>query len=86
MFSALRADQVLERLSKFWTHRAWKVRHGVLQTVAEAVSSGVPGILASKPQNDYLITQVGAYAAKTTSSNNPSMLHEGGLGAAEAGV
>jgi hypothetical protein len=59
MFSSLSAEYVLERLSRFWTHRAWKVRHGILQTVAEAISSGTPSIFASKSQTTYLITQVG---------------------------
>ena len=43
---------------RFWTHRSWKVRHGVLQTVAEAVASAIPGVLAHKEQTNNIITQV----------------------------
>ena len=31
LFSTLRADHVLEKMAKFWTHKNWRVRHGILQ-------------------------------------------------------
>jgi hypothetical protein len=34
---AYRPELVMERLRKCWTHKNWKVRHGVLQFVAEAI-------------------------------------------------
>ena len=58
MFNNMPAGFVMEKMSRFWNHRAWKVRHGVLQTIAEAVAADTPGILASKEQNEYIITQV----------------------------
>jgi hypothetical protein len=33
----LRPEITLDRLGRFWVHRNWKVRHGLLQFVAEAV-------------------------------------------------
>eukprot|EP00798_Chlamydomonas_sp_ICE-L_P002597 gene2597-30992_t len=58
MLEAITPSFVLEKMSRFWSHRHWKVRHGILQTVAEAVSRGTPGLLSNKDQNSYLITQV----------------------------
>ena len=48
------------KLVRFWTHRAWKVRHGVLQTMAEAVASGGAAMMQGPKgdQSDYIITQV----------------------------
>jgi hypothetical protein len=74
MFSTLPAEYMLERLSRFWTHRAWKVRHGILQTVAEAISSGMPGIFASKTQTTYLITQVSKAIGSTGSRQHVCFL------------
>ena len=58
IFSNMPPSFVLEKLARFWSHRAWKVRHGMLQTMAEAIASGVPGILGSKDQTEYILTQV----------------------------
>ena len=58
MFHAMGAQFLLQKMARFWSHRAWKVRHGVVQTVGEAISSDTPGILQRKEQNEYLITQV----------------------------
>lgn len=33
----MRPDAMNERLARFWAHKHWKVRHGLLQFVAEAV-------------------------------------------------
>jgi hypothetical protein len=33
----LRPEVMNDRLSRFWAHKHWKVRHGLLQFVAEAV-------------------------------------------------
>jgi hypothetical protein len=30
---------MMERLGRFWGHKNWKVRHGLLQFVAEAVAT-----------------------------------------------
>ena len=58
LLHALKPEAVIPRLARFWTHRSWKVRHGVLQTLAEAVASGIPMLLNHKDQNNYIITQV----------------------------
>eukprot|EP00200_Dunaliella_tertiolecta_P007760 CAMPEP_0202389096 /NCGR_PEP_ID=MMETSP1127-20130417/81105_1 /ASSEMBLY_ACC=CAM_ASM_000462 /TAXON_ID=3047 /ORGANISM="Dunaliella tertiolecta, Strain CCMP1320" /LENGTH=266 /DNA_ID=CAMNT_0048990739 /DNA_START=32 /DNA_END=829 /DNA_ORIENTATION=- len=58
MFSTMGPQYLLQKMARFWNHRAWKVRHGVLQTVAEAIAAETPGILKSKDQNEYIITQV----------------------------
>jgi len=58
MFSSFGPQFVLEKMTRFWSHRAWKVRHGILQTVAEAIAAETPGILTAKDDNEYLITQV----------------------------
>lgn len=67
LLSVLRPDSVIPKLARFWTHRNWKVRHGLLQTVAEAVSKSIPGMIppsiakaSSKEQEqvNYIITQV----------------------------
>ncbi len=53
---ALQPENVIPRLSRFWTHKNWKVRHGILQTIAEAVAAEIPGMLSN--QTNYLVTQV----------------------------
>lgn len=58
LMAQLGPPAVVPRLSRFWTHRSWKIRHGILQTFAEAVSSGIPDVLNHKNSNTYLITQV----------------------------
>ncbi len=55
LLAALGADSVIPRMSRFWSHRSWKVRHGVLQTVAQAVEMGVPRLLNHQ---EMIVTQV----------------------------
>ena len=50
LLEQLGADAVVPRLSRFWSHRSWKVRHGVLQTTAEAISNAIPGLLNHRDQ------------------------------------
>ena len=35
----LRPDAMMQKLGGFWAHKHWKVRHGLLQYVAEAIST-----------------------------------------------
>ena len=42
---------------RFWNHKHWKVRHGVLQTVAEAMTDGVD-LVGTKDQANHIITNV----------------------------
>lgn len=58
MFTCMGPQYILQKMARFWNHRAWKVRHGVLQTVAEAIAAETPGIMKNKEQNEYIITQV----------------------------
>ncbi|GAX84118.1 hypothetical protein CEUSTIGMA_g11541.t1, partial [Chlamydomonas eustigma] len=55
LLAALGADSVVPRMSRFWTHRNWKVRHGVLQTFAQAIENGIPKLMNHQ---DLIITQV----------------------------
>ncbi|KAI8476813.1 MAG: clasp N terminal-domain-containing protein [Monoraphidium minutum] len=48
----LRPDAMMERLSRFWAHKHWKVRHGLLQFVAEAVVMLGESALASRDSQD----------------------------------
>jgi hypothetical protein len=55
LLAALGADSVVPRMSRFWTHRNWKVRHGVLQTFAQAIENGIPKLMNHQ---ELIITQV----------------------------
>eukprot|EP00882_Tetradesmus_deserticola_P019224 GHRQ01020678.1.p1 GENE.GHRQ01020678.1~~GHRQ01020678.1.p1 ORF type:complete len:395 (+),score=156.04 GHRQ01020678.1:455-1639(+) len=46
LLQVLRPDAMMEKLSRFWNHKHWKVRHGLLQFVAEAVSCTGEAVLA----------------------------------------
>lgn len=47
----LRPDIMMDKLGRFWGHKNWKVRHGLLQFVAEAVCSTGEAVLAI-PRDD----------------------------------
>jgi hypothetical protein len=47
----LRADIMMDKLNRFWSHKNWKVRHGLLQFVAEAVCSAGEAVLAIPKDN-----------------------------------
>lgn len=47
----LRADIMMDKLNRFWAHKNWKVRHGLLQFVAEAVCSAGEAVLAMPKDN-----------------------------------
>lgn len=50
MFSSLRADFVWDKLSQHWPHKNWKVRHGLLEVLAEANIKLGTGALLTKDQ------------------------------------
>lgn len=35
LFKALKPDVVLEKLNPLWQHKSWKVKHGLLEVIAE---------------------------------------------------
>ncbi|GBF91808.1 hypothetical protein Rsub_04913 [Raphidocelis subcapitata] len=48
----LRPELTLAKLSRFWEHKSWKVRHGLLQFVAEAVCTlGEEALAARDPDH-----------------------------------
>jgi hypothetical protein len=48
----LRPELTLDRLGRFWAHKNWKVRHGLLQFVAEAVCTlGEDALAARDPEH-----------------------------------
>ncbi|WIA41106.1 hypothetical protein OEZ86_004736 [Tetradesmus obliquus] len=46
LLQVLRPDAMMDKLSRFWNHKHWKVRHGLLQFVAEAISCTGEAVLA----------------------------------------
>lgn len=58
VFKVLRPELVFEKLTPYWQHRNWKVKHGLLQAVAEAVSKDGASVLGSKDQNHSVLKQV----------------------------
>ncbi len=48
----LRPEQMIDRISRFWGHKHWKVRHGLLQFVAEAICLAGPSVLAPTRAGD----------------------------------
>jgi hypothetical protein len=47
----LRPEVMMDKLQRFWAHKAWKVRHGLLQFVAEAICSAGEAVLTI-PKDD----------------------------------
>lgn len=55
----LRPDIVMDKLARSWGHKNWKVRHGLLQFVAEAVCSvGEPVLVIPKDDNSWVLHNV----------------------------
>ena len=55
----LRADVMMEKLSRFWTHKNWKVRHGLLQFVAEAISTtGEAALAIPRDDSNWVLNKV----------------------------
>lgn len=50
MFRSLRADFMWDKLSQHWSHKHWKVRHGLLEVVAEVAATLGAGALPAKDQ------------------------------------
>lgn len=59
MLQVLRADIMLEKLNRFWGHKNWKVRHGLLQFVAEAISTtGEPALAIPRDDSNWVLHKV----------------------------
>lgn len=58
LFKVLRPEFVFEKVAPFWTHRNWKVKHGLLEAVAEAVATAGPSVLGTKDQNNVALKQL----------------------------
>lgn len=56
ILSTYPANQIMERMQRFWSHQAWKVRHGILQTLAEAIAVQTPGLMDSPDVSNHVIT------------------------------
>lgn len=49
----------MERLGRFWNHKHWKVRHGLLQLVAEAVSTmGEAVLVPPRDEGNWVLNRV----------------------------
>ncbi|GFH07829.1 uncharacterized protein HaLaN_02689 [Haematococcus lacustris] len=49
---------MLEKIARYWTHRAWKVRHGIIQTITQLVVDNNTPLLGTPEQSEYIINQV----------------------------
>jgi hypothetical protein len=55
----LRPDIMMDKLSRFWAHKNWKVRHGLLQFVAEAVcAAGEAALLIPRDDSNWVLHKV----------------------------
>lgn len=59
LYQVLRPDMMMEKLNRFWSHKNWKVRHGLLQFVAEAVSvTGEAALAIPKDDSNWVLHKV----------------------------
>lgn len=56
MMSHLPLGTLMEKMSRGYSHRAWKVKHGVLQTLAEAISTNILDLRSHSNLKDHIIT------------------------------
>lgn len=50
---------MMEKLGRFWGHKHWKVRHGLLQLVAEAVSTtGEAALIPPRDESSWVLHHV----------------------------
>jgi hypothetical protein len=55
----LRPDAMMDKLSRFWNHKHWKVRHGLLQFAAEAISCTGEAVLAPpRDESSWVLNKV----------------------------
>ena len=58
LLQVFRADMLMDRLRKQWAHKNWKVRHGLLQFVAEAVCMIGEAALTCKDEQYAVLHQI----------------------------
>ncbi|GFH08045.1 uncharacterized protein HaLaN_02944, partial [Haematococcus lacustris] len=58
MFNCIKPAYMLEKIARYWTHRAWKVRHGIIQTITQLVVDNNTPLLGTPEQSEYIINQV----------------------------
>ncbi|GFR45537.1 hypothetical protein Agub_g6930 [Astrephomene gubernaculifera] len=55
---ALKPELVLDKFSSLWQHKNWKVKQGLLDVIAEVVSTVGASFLGGRDQNNALLKQV----------------------------
>ncbi|KXZ51447.1 CLASP protein [Gonium pectorale] len=58
LFKTVKPELVLDKLSPFWHHKSWKVKHGLLEVVAEVVSTTGASFLRGRDQNNAVLKQI----------------------------
>lgn len=58
LLQVLRPDALMEKIARYWNHKSWKVRHGLLQFLAEAVCMVGEPVLVAKDEANSVIHQV----------------------------
>lgn len=52
LLNVVRPDIIMDKLTRFWGHKHWKVRHGLLQFTAEGVCSKGAAVLVATRAGD----------------------------------
>ncbi|GLI59247.1 hypothetical protein VaNZ11_001093 [Volvox africanus] len=58
LFKTLKPELVLDKLAHLWNHKSWKVKQGLLEVLAEAVSGAGASFLGDRDQNNAVLKQV----------------------------
>ncbi|PNH11648.1 CLIP-associating protein 1 [Tetrabaena socialis] len=58
LFKAAKPEVILEKLGPLWQHKSWRVKHGLLEVLAEVVSTTGPSALGGRDQNNAVLKQV----------------------------
>ncbi|GIL71392.1 hypothetical protein Vretifemale_1954, partial [Volvox reticuliferus] len=58
LFKTLKPELILDKLAPLWNHKSWKVKQGLLEVLAEAVSTAGATFLGDRDQNNAVLKQV----------------------------
>ncbi|GLC37256.1 hypothetical protein PLESTB_001143100 [Pleodorina starrii] len=58
LFKTLKPELVLDRLAPLWQHKSWKVKQGLLEVLAEVVSTSGASFLGGRDQNNAVLKQI----------------------------
>lgn len=58
LFQTLRPEFVWDKLAQHWNHKNWKIKHGLLEVTAEAISVLGNMIVPAKDQSNPVLKQV----------------------------